>query len=164
MGYGIDWRAEIDRLAMVHQRVMDADSEGLWSVGLPRVGASPAQIADAEAAVQAEFDPAYKAVLQLADGWPGIFQNITLFGTREFLGSDEFHQARRALHEIEPQVWNRIGIDPSDLLVIAASSTDLDLFVVSRRPADREANGVLWLAGARSIWWAAAREHSEAAA
>jgi hypothetical protein len=45
------------------------------------VGAGPARIADAEAAMAARFSPEFKEFLRHAGGWPGFYMRADLHGT-----------------------------------------------------------------------------------
>lgn len=79
-------------------------------------------------------------------GWPAFYQTVDLFGSEDLLGGSRFRQGVEKLNYVEEAVLTRAGLRRQELLPIAASSVDLDLFVMTKRSASRPGT-VVWLAG-----------------
>lgn len=141
----MNWPKEIVTMAGIKSEVAKADREKLWPYALPRVAAEPAQIAAAEAELGVALDPQYREFLSYADGWPAFFQRIDLFGTAELRGNERMQHAREMLGYLEPIVLQSAQVERADLLPIAATTRDLDLFVMTR-PADGRPAQVIWFA------------------
>jgi hypothetical protein len=142
----IDWKQRIVELVLVKQKLAELDTKGLWQYRLPAVAASEAKLEAVEAHLGEALDPAFRAFLLHADGWPAFYQTVDLFGSDDLLGSDRSRHAARMLGYVEPAVLTAGGLRREELLPIAASPVDLDLFVMTRRSASRP-GVVVWLAG-----------------
>lgn len=142
----MNWPKEIAVMALVKGEIAKADRQNLWPYALPRVAAQPPQIAAVESQLGFALEGGYRAFLQHADGWPAFYQTVDLFGTPELLGDEKLLRARRALAHIEDDVLVASGVGAAQLLPIAATAVDLDLFamVVS---ASKHTGEVIWFAG-----------------
>jgi hypothetical protein len=140
-----DVRVLIGRIAQLKQEVQQAPDGALWEHGLPNLAAEPDRIAAAEAALGVRLDDQHRELLAAADGWPYMFQHIDLFSTTDLAGGPRMAMSREMLLAMGPEPLDEAGAG-SDLLPIAATSEDRDLFVmpVSAGRAQRE---VLWFAG-----------------
>jgi hypothetical protein len=140
-----DWKQRIAVMALVKQKLAEVDTEGLWEYRLPRVAASQERLAQVEAHLGEALDPSYRDFLRHADGWPAFYQTVDLFGSDDLLGGDRLRHAEEMLGYLEDEqlAADRAG---QDLLPIAASPVDLDLFVMTRRSSSRPGM-VIWLAG-----------------
>ena len=141
-----DWRPEIVRLLEVKQAIVDADSEQTWEFHLPGVAATDEDIGVAERSIGAELDLSYRNFLQYANGWPSFYQSVDLFGTDSLDGGPRFDLACSLLDAIEPNIWEQSGLERRSVVPIAATTVDLDVFVMP------VANGsmtspVVWFAG-----------------
>lgn len=132
-------------MAGIKSEVAKVDREKLWPYALPRAAAAPAQIAAAEAELGLALDPQYREFLSYADGWPAFFHRIDLFGTSELCGNERMQHAREMLTYLEPNVLQTARVQRADLLPIAATTRDLDLFVMTRS-ADNRPAPVIWFA------------------
>lgn len=141
-----DWKQRIVELVLVKQKLAELDTKGLWQYRLPAVAASEPRLNAVEAHLGEALDPAFRAFLLHADGWPAFYQTVDLFGSNDLLGSDRFRHATEMLDYVEPVVLTASGLRREDLLPIAVSPVDLDLFVMTRRSASRP-GVVVWLAG-----------------
>jgi len=141
----MNWPKEIVTMAGIKSELAKVDSEKLWPYALPRVAAEPAQIASAEAELGIALDPQYREFLSYADGWPAFFHRIDLFGTVELRGNERMQHAREMLGYLEPNVLESARVQRADLLPIAATTRDLDVFVMTRS-ADGQPAQVIWFA------------------
>lgn len=95
-----------------------------------------------------------KQFLKHADGWRGFFQWVDLFGTKELLGT-VCVEARKTLELLSRgRALAALGVEAADLLPVAASTKDTDVFVIVK-PERALAGTVIWLAGtvaSRVVW------------
>lgn len=141
-----DWKTEIAIAWMVLQAVQDADSEGLWTYNLPRVAANEQDIRDTEDVLGFRIDPMYRTFLTYANGWPDFHHSADLFGTNELRGGQLMDNATEILSAIDEAVWDGIQLTPADVLPIAVSKFDIDVFAIVK--PSRELSGqVIWFAG-----------------
>jgi len=141
-----DWKQRIVDLVLVKQKLAEVDTRGLWEHRLPAVAATEAKLRTVEAHIGEALDPSYRAFLLHADGWPAFYQTIDLFGSDDLMGGPRFEHAVEMLNYVEDEVFIVSGLVRGDLLPIAASQADLDLFVIARGSATRP-GVVVWLAG-----------------
>jgi hypothetical protein len=141
-----DWKLQIAQLVSIKQALADVDTEGLWENRLPRVAASEDELKAVENNLREALDPEYRAFLLHAAGWPAFWQTVDLFGPQELLGGGAFGYATEMLGYIEDAVLSQVGFDRAELLPIAASPNELDLFLMTR-PSSRSPGHVVWLAG-----------------
>lgn len=142
----IDWKQRIIELVLVKQKLAELDTKGLWQYRLPSVAATEARLKSVEAHLGEALDPVYRAFLLHADGWPAFYQTVDLFGSDDLMGNDRWHHATEMLSYVEESVLTLGGLRREELLPIAASPVDLDLFVMTRRSAPQPGM-VVWLAG-----------------
>jgi hypothetical protein len=81
-----------------------------------------------------------------ANGWPAFYQAVDLYGTGDLLGNMRGIRGAEMLSFIEGSVLAESGLRREDLLPIAVSSTDLDLFVMVKHSAKKRGM-VVWFAG-----------------
>lgn len=138
-----DWRPEIVQMVRLKQAISEADVEGLWEFHLPKVAATSDEIARHEALVGFQLDPDYAAFLCYANGWPSFFQSVDLFGTDD---GPRMEVARQMIAAVEPAVLEQAGLDAAQLLPIAATMVDQDVFVMPVVDGQL-VPPVVWLAG-----------------
>jgi SMI1 / KNR4 family (SUKH-1) len=141
-----DWKQRIAQLVLVKQKLAELDTKGLWQYRLPAVAATEAKLKSVEQRLGEALDPAYRAFLLHADGWPAFYQTVDLFGSDDLAGGDRLHRAADMLSYVEEDVLTRGDLRREELLPIAASAVDLDLFVLTKRSAALP-GAVVWLAG-----------------
>jgi hypothetical protein len=141
-----DWKQRIVELVLVKQKLAELDTKGLWQHRLPAVAATEVKLRAVEAYLGEALDPAYRAFLLHADGWPAFYQSVDLFGSDDLMGSDRSRHAAEMLDFVEDAVLATSRLRREDLLPIAASPVDTDLFVMMRQSASHP-GGVVWLAG-----------------
>ena len=143
----MDWKKEIAVMVYVKQALAEADKAKLWPHHLPAVAASEEKLARAEAQLGFRLDEQYRTFLSCADGWRGFYQTVDLFGTAELLGAGSMSYAREALGYLDPAMLAASGVKADELLPIAATTKDMDLFVLVK-PQAKRAGTVIWYAGA----------------
>ncbi len=140
------WPQRIVDLLLIKQNIAELDRDGLWEYRFPAVGATNARLESVEARLKESLDPSYRAFLAHADGWPAFHQTVDLFGSEDLLGGPRFTQAAATLRYVEDDVLREGRLRRADLLPIAASPVDRDLFVLTKR-ASKQPGVVVWLAG-----------------
>lgn len=142
----MNWPQEIVKLVYVKQALAEVDTRKLWPHHLPSVAATAEQIDAVEKALGMELDAKYAHFLRHADGWRGFFQTVDLFGTGDLLGSEKMLAAKEMLGAVDDGVLSATKNRREDLLPIAATTLDRDLFVLTL-PSSAAPGEVLWLAG-----------------
>ncbi|MEW1546296.1 SMI1/KNR4 family protein [Streptomyces tsukubensis] len=140
--------AEMDRVKLglkVHDR------RGLWPHEPRRPPAPPERIADIATVTRCPVDPDYADFLRHADGWPGILQDIDLFGTRDFgtaTGTGAYARAEESVRTIGAVARIERDRGFSRLVPIGASRDDIDVLVLHCNGEPDRRNPVSWLAAA----------------
>jgi hypothetical protein len=142
-----DWKQRIVQMVLVKQRLAALDTKGLWEHRLPALAATEAMVLAVEGHLGEPLDPGYRAFLLHADGWPAFFQTVDLFGSEDLVGGHRGRHAIEMLRDVEDAVLTGGGLRRDELLPIAVSPVDLDLFVMTRQSAPQPGI-VIWLAGA----------------
>lgn len=137
-----DWPALIGEMVLIKQAAAEADTEGLWKHRLPAVAATEQQLRAAEHALGFGLDENHRGFLRHANGWPAMYHDVDLFGTEELASG----AGEEMLGHLEPEALLEAGVDEADLLPIAASRDDLDLFLLAT-PSAPSPGAVLWFAG-----------------
>ncbi len=148
----MSWKERIVELVVVKQTMHELAPDGLWEYRLPEVAATSDQLDAVEEHLGEPLDAAYRGYLEHAGGWPAFWQAVDLFGPQDLLGSDRFAHAVEMLGFVEEDVLSDGGVRRDELLPIAASSVDLDLFVMTRRSSAAPGR-VIWLAGSEIDRW-----------
>lgn len=133
----INWKLEISKLVCVKQVIADLDTQKLWPHHLPRVAASNQDILELEGLLGSKIPKEYLEFLKFANGWPGFYQYVDLFGTEDFLNED--------LKAYTNEIFEQTSISDDgkqNLLVIATTRQDIDLFCL-----DLMSGEVIWIAG-----------------
>lgn len=142
----MDWPTQISTLALVKSKIADCDKRGIWPYHLPRTAASKAELSQVERHLDGKLPSGYVSFLLHANGWPGFYQTVDLFGTSELMGSKSMVYAMDMLSSIESTVLKISGFSSNDVLPIAATTSDLDLFVIGK-PTSAVPGTVVWYAG-----------------
>ncbi|MCW1929660.1 SMI1/KNR4 family protein [Bhargavaea beijingensis] len=140
------WKDKIATMCLVKQELMKRDKTQLWPHHLPEVGAEEDQLKEAETALGYSLDPLYRDFLLHVDGWKGFYQTVDLFGSEQLRGSDIMGYAVTLLNSIESEIINYSGFKKEQLLPIATSMADQDLFVITL-PDSPSPGMVIWYAG-----------------
>jgi hypothetical protein len=143
----MNWPDEILRAVLVQQRIEELDQGHLWHRHLPEVAASEDALQRAEASIGHPLDPLYRDFLTYADGWRSFYQDVDLFGTPQIMGSPPMDAALSQLSGVYPDDFaSVVGMPKTDLLPIAASPAQPDMFLLGR-PWARSPGVVVWYTG-----------------
>jgi hypothetical protein len=141
-----EWRDLIVAMVYVKQEVMKLDVEEIWPHHFPELPASEESLRKTEAFLGFRIDQDYRQFLKMANGWKGFLQAVDLFGTEELSGSPMMRYAQSLLGFVEDGVIKSTGFSRENLLPIAATKYNEDLFVMAR-PTSHAPGTVIWLAG-----------------
>lgn len=141
----MDWRLDIVTAVAVQQACMRVDVDELWEYSLPELRASEQEIADAEKRLGFRLPEQYRSFLQYANGWQYFYQDVNIFGTGELLVG-ELHDQAEELLEVAKEVLPPLDYDLDCFFPIAASMTQIDLFVIGKVGSLWEGQ-VIWIAG-----------------
>ena len=140
------WTSRIAELVLVKQALAEVDERGLWPHHLPGLAATEAELLAVETSIGEALSSSHRAFLLAAGGWRGFFQSVDLFGPNDFLGSERWTRGASLLRNIDDAVLEDVGFPREHVLPLAASSGEIDLFVIARR-ASSSAGVVVWFAG-----------------
>ena len=141
----MDWRLDIVTAVAVHQACMRVDVDELWEYSLPELRASEQEIADAEKRLGFRLPEQYRSFLHYTNGWQYFYQDVNIFGTGELLAG-ELHDEAEELLEVAKEVLPPLEYDLDCFFPIAASMTQIDLFVIGKVGSPWEGQ-VIWIAG-----------------
>jgi SMI1-KNR4 cell-wall len=142
----MNWKDRIAALILVKQELMRQDVERIWPYHFPEVGATEKSLQDLEEELGYKLDFTYRSFLQHANGWKGFYQTVDLFGTEQLKDPTKNEYAERLLTAIDDLVLKGSCVIRSELLPIAATEYDKDLFVLCL-PNSAKPGEILWFAG-----------------
>lgn len=142
----MNWPQEIAKLVFVKQALKEADTKCLWPYYLPSVAATMPRLIEVESYLGYPLDKLYAAFLLHADGWNGFYQTVDLFSTADLIGSEKMKLAMESLQATSDAAFVQAGISREDMLPIAATTSDRDLFLLAK-PDSSIAGTIIWLAG-----------------
>lgn len=141
------WENEIEVLISIKKEIKDKDINEIWEFNLPQKAAADDEIQKIELKLGYTLDEAYVSFLKIANGWKAINQAIDLFGTNELLDSEQMNYAQILLKTLsEDGVLHASGFDYDELLPIAVSRYDTDLFVIAKNGSNCPGI-IIWFAG-----------------
>ena len=140
------WKNEIAKLAYIKQALADVDERRLYPHCLPKVRATSQQIVQCEGVLGFRFEPDHAELLLCANGWDGFLQTTNLFGTDDFLGSEQYQAAQGVLDMLDEGVFVRAGVPRRDFFPVGASLLDGDVFAMVKSNV-RSPSRVFWFAG-----------------
>lgn len=141
-----DFRVAIAQAWQVKQEMMGLDERKIWPYHLPELAATDQDISAVEACLGHRLDPRYRAFLLCANGWKAIYQTVDLFGTPDLVGGSRKQCAEMNLGLLPQGVLRGSGTSRSQLLPIAVTQHDRDLFAITR-PQAAMPGVVIWFAG-----------------
>jgi hypothetical protein len=142
-----DWPSEIVRGVLVQQRIEELGEGHLWRRYLPEAAATEDELLAVERELGHPLDPLYRTFLRYADGWRCFYQDVDLFGIRQLLGAQPMDAAVIQFAAIrESEFLIGVGMPKADVLPIAASPVQADMFLLAR-PWSRHPGTVSWWSG-----------------
>ncbi|RSN92342.1 SMI1/KNR4 family protein [Acinetobacter pittii] len=142
----MDWPKEIARMAFVKNALHEADTRKIWPYYLPELGATIDNIVKTEVILGEEIDRFYREFLLYANGWKGFYQYVDLFGLSDLIGGKKMQYALDLLDVIDEKYFLKKGFCRNDLMPIAATLIDKDIFLIGKRNSSI-AGKVIWYAG-----------------
>ncbi|ENW91551.1 SMI1/KNR4 family protein [Acinetobacter dispersus] len=142
----MDWPKEIARMAIVKHALSEADQQKLWPYYLPEVASTTEDIIKAEAILGFKIDELFTNFLLFANGWKGFYQYVDLFGTQDLIGGTRMEYALGLLNTIEDSYFVQKGIVRQDLMPIAATLIDKDIFLLGKINSPLSGQ-IIWHAG-----------------
>jgi hypothetical protein len=125
----VDWKPEIVKGVLDHQRLREPDKSGLWTYHLPQIAASEDEIAATESQIGFRLDQQVRSFLRYANGWCSFYQDVDILGTPALLGAEPMQCARLQPRATEPELFRGdVGENLDDVLPIAASRTQPDMW------------------------------------
>ncbi|MFA0814644.1 MAG: SMI1/KNR4 family protein [Anaerofustis sp.] len=140
------WKNNIVTMIYVKEELHKYDINGLWQYHFPEVAATEEQIESVERKLGYKLDANYRSFLTRANGWKGFYQTVDLFGTEEIVNSSIMKYANKLLDSLEEDVIRSSGFLKSELMPIATTLNDKDLFVLTI-PTSHKPGIVIWFAG-----------------
>ncbi|MBD8035090.1 SMI1/KNR4 family protein, partial [Solibacillus merdavium] len=125
-----NWRENIASMVLVKQELFKQDVKQIWPHHFPEIGANEDNILAVEKELRCKLDPMFRDFLKYANGWKGFYQTVDLFGTEQLKGSIIMDYAKILLNAIDDYVLKESGFSRDQLLPIAATEFDKDLFVL----------------------------------
>lgn len=140
------WPVDLGVAIGVQAQLEERDPEGLLEGTVPRPKTSEEQISQLERSLGERLPESYRQFLLHADGWPGFYFTLDLFGLPELQGEGKHRHAQTLLETYDAEeVLEDSSLPKADLLPVAAGQGN-DLVVILRdgRP---EAGTVVWFDG-----------------
>lgn len=142
----MDWPKEIARMAVVKHALSEADNRKIWPYYLPEIAATNEDILKVESFLGEEIDKLYVSFLLYSNGWKGFYQYVDLFGVSELIGGNPMPYALDLLSIIEDSYFCQKGICRQDLIPIAATLIDKDIFLIGK-VTSKISGQIIWYAG-----------------
>jgi len=141
-----NWKEQIAVAWFVKQSCMELDKKRIFTYHLPNMAATEEEIATAEQALGCKLDEKYRAFLKFANGWPCFWHSTDLFGANDLFAGARRENGEFLLSMLDESILVKSGVKRHELLPIAVTSVDKDLFVITRL-ASRRPGIVIWFAG-----------------
>lgn len=138
------WMVRIVRMLEVRNKMYLADTEQLWDYYYPELAAQLEDILSLQKKLNVTLSQDYIDFLLRANGWKCFYQNVDLFGTKDF-GAKNMTYAKQLLN-VELEYHDSLRQIKDYLLPIAVSRTDKDLFVMVLTEG-KDFGQIVWLAG-----------------
>lgn len=140
------WQGQIKTMIQVKQDLEKYDQEGLYEQYRPENGATEEEIRIVERSLGFTLDEQYRDFLKHANGWKNFNHTIPLFGTTQLFDLGLMGYVNKLLNECWEEIEETIGFTKDELLSIAATSENTDVFLISK-PSTRQSGVVIWIAG-----------------
>lgn len=143
---GFSWPVALGVLIGLQAQIEEQDAEGLLTATIPREKAREAAVVAYEERAGVPLPPDYRNFLLHANGWPGAYFTLDLFGLAELTGSGAARRARELLEVYEDEEdLAESGLEAADLIPVAAGpGNDLVVIISNDRPG---AGTVVWFDG-----------------
>lgn len=140
------WQNKIVTMIYVKEELMKQDTNKILPHFFPEVAADEVDLINAEINLGYAIDSQYADFLRAANGWKGFYHTVDLFGTEELSNPHIMQYIFSLLDAVEDCVIESSGFQREDLLPIAATRFDKDLFVITKQTASKPGI-IIWFAG-----------------
>jgi len=123
------WPSLIVALVRIKERLAEVDG-GFWPFHLPELRASDSLLQSTESKLGFRFQDSYRDFLLHSNGWKGFFQTIDLLSCDELIGGEHQRYFWGAHAGLQPEEWQRVGLDQSKILPIGVTLEDRASFVL----------------------------------
>jgi hypothetical protein len=143
----LEWKRAVVDLARLKQQIDDIDSTHLFEYRLPLVAAQQSTLQAIERHIGEPLDEKYRSFLQHAGGWPAFQQTVDLFGPEDLIGrTRNVERAEELLGYLDEEGTLQLSkLRRSDVLPIAVTCQDMDVFVICRTRSETPGQ-VVWFA------------------
>src|SRR5690606_32576073 len=97
------WPVDLGIAIGLQAQLEDGDPEGLLQGTVPRAKASEEQVSQFEATLGERLPESYREFLLHADGWPGAYFTLDLFGLPELQGGGQHRHAQTLLETYDEE-------------------------------------------------------------
>lgn len=139
-----NWKERIVAMLSVRDQLYKADEDELWEYHFPEVAANMSDISAVRKKLGLSFPDDYIDFLLCANGWKCFYQDVDLFGTKDY--ESEIFSYAKTLLNAEAEYDEELRKIKDHLLPVAVSKTDKDLFVTVLNEGE-DYGTVIWLAG-----------------
>lgn len=139
-----NWKERIVAMLSVRDELYKADEDELWEYHFPEVAANMSDISAVQKKLGVSFSDDHIDFLLCADGWQCFYQDVNLFGTKDY-ETEMFAYAQKML-DVEVEYIDELREIRDHLLPVAVSKSDKDLFVMVLKEGE-DHGAVIWLAG-----------------
>lgn len=138
------WKVLLGAMVIDRRKLLEHDP-GHHHDTLPQVRLGEPELSDFEAELGLPLPTGLRGFLRHADGWPGAWRDLGLFGRAELLGRDNGEAAAQLLERYDRAgALAHAGLAPAEVLAVAAGPPD-HLVLTSRQTGE-----TVWFAGGRA--------------
>ena len=142
-----NWKDRIAVMFLVQEEIQRHDKLGVFQYYYPELAATEEQVNAVEKHLGHCLDKDYRDFLMCANGWKCFNQNVSLFSTGDLEGSSLMDYALEMLETMDMEYpIGYTGFSKEELLPIAATKEDKDLYVITRATS-HQPGVVIWFAG-----------------
>jgi hypothetical protein len=140
------WPVVLGLTIIAKRELQQRDPEQADDDTVPRLKLSPEALAEFEHEIGEPLPQEFHDFLLHADGWPGVYYDLDLFGTSELRGGGKWRTAQNLLDVYGGEgVLDALGLDPKGVVPVAAGDGN-DLVLLVRRGWP-DAGQVSWILG-----------------
>ena len=144
------WRVVLGLTITAKRDLHERDPEQTDDDTVPRLKMSPQELDTFEREVGEPFPAEFHEFLLHANGWPGVYYDLDLFGSLELRGGGKWRTAQTLLEVYRKEgVLDALGLDPQGVIPVAAGEGN-DL-VVLVRPGWKNEGEVSWIIGGQEF-------------
>ncbi|RTE48036.1 SMI1/KNR4 family protein [Actinobaculum sp. 352] len=142
----IGWPEYIGLGCLIYLEQIEAEGRSQLDRSLPKVHATEDEVIAAEMHLGFQLPASYRTFLLAANGWPNFHHDVAIFSTSELTDGPLYQRTQSILGL--PETTDALAADNIpivDYFPIAASATDIDIFLMGK-PETPGAGAVVWFA------------------